>query len=125
MLLLAARREIPGFNAAIFADTGWEPLAVYRHLHRLERIAAPAGIPVVRVSAGHIRRDALDPIHRFASMPLFTLGPNGERGMMRRQCTSEYKIKPIKEEVRRRLGYPHPQRVLECAPQASPASVDL
>ncbi|GAB3861942.1 hypothetical protein ACFPIJ_47205 [Dactylosporangium cerinum] len=66
---------------------------------------------MVRVSAGNIRADALDPGHRFASMPLFTLGPNGERGMARRQCTAEYKIKPIKAEIRRRLGYQHPQRV--------------
>ncbi|MEV0611634.1 hypothetical protein AB0I61_35375 [Polymorphospora rubra] len=29
-----------------------------------------------------------------------------------RISTSEYKIKPIKAEVRRRLGYPHPVRVL-------------
>src|SRR5437773_12417297 len=31
--------------------------------------------------------------------------------MARRQCTTEYKIRPIKAEVRRRLGYPHPTRV--------------
>jgi 3'-phosphoadenosine 5'-phosphosulfate sulfotransferase (PAPS reductase)/FAD synthetase len=111
LLLLAATGRIRGFDAAIFADTGWEPLAVYRHLNRLTRIADAAGIPVVRVSRGHIRRDALDPAHRFASMPLYTLGPAGERGMTRRQCTSEYKIRPIKAEVRRRLGYPHPKRV--------------
>jgi hypothetical protein len=53
------------------ADTGWEPAAVYRHLNRLTRIADAAGIPVVRVSRGHFRRDALDPAHRFASMPLW------------------------------------------------------
>ncbi|MEU2610704.1 hypothetical protein ABZ570_03825 [Micromonospora sp. NPDC007271] len=111
LLLLAVRGEIPTFDAAIFADTGWEPAPVYAHLRRLERLAATAGIPVVRVSAGNIRHDALDPAHRFASMPLFTLGPGGERGMARRQCTSEYKIKPIKAEVRRRLGYPHPARI--------------
>jgi 3'-phosphoadenosine 5'-phosphosulfate sulfotransferase (PAPS reductase)/FAD synthetase len=111
VLLLAARGEIPTFDAAIFADTGWEPAAVYQHLRRLSRIADQAGIPVVRVSAGNIRDDALDPAHRFASMPLFTLGPAGQRGMARRQCTTEYKIKPIKAEVRRRLGYPHPTRV--------------
>jgi 3'-phosphoadenosine 5'-phosphosulfate sulfotransferase (PAPS reductase)/FAD synthetase len=110
-LLLAARGDIAPFDVAIFADTGWEPAAVYTHLDRLEEIAAEAGIPIVRVSAGNIRRDALDPAHRFASMPLFTLGPRGERGMARRQCTAEYKIKPIKAEVRRRLGYPHPARV--------------
>ncbi|MDG4834140.1 hypothetical protein O7627_33285 [Solwaraspora sp. WMMD1047] len=110
-LLLAAQGRIPRFDAAVFSDTGWEPRAVYRHLHRLTGIARAAGIPVVRVAGGDIRSDALDPEHRFASMPLFTLGPNGERGMARRQCTSEYKIKPIKAEVRRRLGYPHPIRV--------------
>ncbi|MGX4657874.1 hypothetical protein ACWCHM_29765 [Micromonospora sp. SCSIO 07396] len=111
LLLLAAQGTIPRFDAAIFADTGWEPATVYRHLDRLTGIAQTAGIDVVRVGAGDIRADALDPKHRFASMPLFTLGPNGERGMARRQCTSEYKIKPIKAEVRRRLGYPHPTRV--------------
>lgn len=111
LLLLAAQGRIVGFDGAIFADTGWEPAVVYRHLDRLAGIAERAGIEVVRVSAGDIRADALDPAHRFASMPLFTLGPNGERGMARRQCTSEYKIKPIKAEVRRRLGYPHPARV--------------
>jgi len=108
-LLLATHGVIPSFDAAIFADTGWEPAAVYTHLGRLERLAATAGIPVVRVRVGDIRADALDPAHRFASMPLFTLGPNGERGMARRQCTAEYKIKPIKAEVRRRLGFPHPR----------------
>ncbi|MFC8845804.1 MULTISPECIES: hypothetical protein [unclassified Micromonospora] len=111
LLLLAAQGTIPAFDAAIFADTSWEPAAVYRHLDRLTGIAHRAGIEVVRVSTGDIRADALDPKHRFASMPLFTLGPNGERGMARRQCTGEYKIKPIKAEVRRRLGYPHPTRM--------------
>ncbi|GIJ12715.1 hypothetical protein ACFFMR_31005 [Micromonospora andamanensis] len=111
LLLLAARGQAPNFDAAIFADTGWEPAPVYAHLRRLEQLAAEAGIPVVRVAAGDIRRDALDPTHRFAATPLFTLGPHGERGMARRQCTGEYKIKPIKAEVRRRLGYPHPARV--------------
>lgn len=66
LLLLAMRGEIPTFDAAIFADTGWEPAPVYAHLRRLQRLAAPAGIPVVQVSAGNIRRDALDPAHRFA-----------------------------------------------------------
>jgi site-specific DNA-methyltransferase (cytosine-N4-specific) len=38
---------------------------VYEHLRRLEQVAAAAGIPIVRVSAGNIRHDALDPGHRF------------------------------------------------------------
>ena len=101
-------------DAAIFADTGWEPQAVYDHLNRLEaEVLAPAGIPLhrVRSTEGGIRNDALDPDHRFASMPLFVKGPNGELGMARRQCTSEYKLKPIKQQVRQLLGYPHPTPV--------------
>ncbi|GAA2442342.1 hypothetical protein GCM10010433_49360 [Streptomyces pulveraceus] len=112
LLALSANGVLPRVDYAIFADTGWEPAAVYRHLDRLEKeIAEPAGIPVLRVSSGNIRRDALDPEHRFASMPLYILNKDGNQGMTRRQCTGEYKIKPIKRQVRDILGYPYPARI--------------
>lgn len=112
LLALSAEGVLPRVDFAIFADTGWEPAAVYRHLDRLEKeIAEPAGIPVLRVSSGNIRRDALDPEHRFASMPLYILNKVGKPGMTRRQCTGEYKIKPIKRQVRDILGYPCPTRI--------------
>lgn len=112
LLMLAAEGRLPKPDAAIFSDTGWEPAAVYEHLDRLEReVAAPAGIPIVRVTTGNIRSDALDPQARFAQMPLYVRGHGGGEGMLRRACTSEYKVKPIKAEVRRRLGYPHPTPV--------------
>jgi 3'-phosphoadenosine 5'-phosphosulfate sulfotransferase (PAPS reductase)/FAD synthetase len=107
LFLLAAEGRLPRLDAAVFADTGWEPTAVYRHLERLERVVArPAGIPVIRTGGGNIRADALDPMHRFASMPLFVRNPDGTVGMIRRQCTDEYKLKKIKREVRALLGYP-------------------
>lgn len=88
MLALSARGVLPKVDYAIFADTGWEPRSVYQHLDRLEReIAQPAGIPILRVSSGNIRDDALDPHHRFASMPLYVLNQDGRPGMTRRQCT--------------------------------------
>lgn len=105
VLMLSAEGRLPKLDLAIFADTGWEPRGVYDHLDRLEReIAGPAGIPIRRVATGNIRNDALDPDHRFASMPLHVLNPDGSHGLTRRQCTSEYKLKPIKAEVRRELG---------------------
>ncbi|MGH3859629.1 hypothetical protein [Actinokineospora sp.] len=105
LLLLAAEGRIPRFDVAIMADTGWEPAAVYAHLDRIEReVAAPAGIPILRVSVGNIRADALDPGKRFASMPLHVRNPDGGKGIGRRQCTAEYKIRPIQEAVRRLLG---------------------
>ena len=95
----------------ILADTGWEPRAVYTNLERLATHAEKAGIPVRVISAGNIRTDALDPKHRFVSMPLHTLNPDGSHGLARRQCTSEYKITPLKKAARDLLGYPHPRRV--------------
>ncbi|MFF9063704.1 hypothetical protein ACF09K_34240 [Streptomyces sp. NPDC014882] len=112
LLALSVEGFLPKVDYAIFADTGWEPRAVYAHLDRLEReIAAPAGIPVLRVSAGNIRSDALNPDHRFASMPLHILNQDGRPGMTRRQCTGEYKVRPIKQKVRELLGRPYPNRI--------------
>lgn len=112
LALLAAEGRLPSLDAAIFADTGWEPAAVYQHLDRLEReVLIPAGIPLYRVTRGNIRNDALDPAHRFASMPLFVKNQDGGDGMTRRQCSKEYKVSEIKKKVRRLLGCPHPTPV--------------
>lgn len=109
LLLLAAAGKLGRIDGAIFSDTQWESAATYAHLDRLEKeVAEPAGIPIYRVTAGNIRADALDPEHRFASMPLHILNQDGTPGMGRRQCSSEYKLKPIKRKVRELLGYPHP-----------------
>jgi hypothetical protein len=90
LLILAARGDLEPLDAAVFADTGWEPAAVYAHLDRIEtEIARPAGIPILRVGNGHIREDALDPAHRFASMPLYVRNPGGEEGLTRRNPGSE------------------------------------
>ena len=105
LLMLAAEGGIPPVDGAIFADTGREPPAIYTHLDRLEReIAQSAGIPIYRVGIGNIRDDALDPTQRFASMPMFVKNLDGSDGMARRQCTSEYKLRPVKEQTRRLLG---------------------
>ena len=50
LLLMAEAGEIePRPDAAIFADTGWEPAAVYQHLDWLE---TQTSIPIHRVSNG-------------------------------------------------------------------------
>ncbi|WP_414939755.1 hypothetical protein [Amycolatopsis sp. cmx-11-51] len=58
VLLLACEGVIPRFDVALFADTGWEPRAVYANLARLRAHAETFGIPVRTVSAGNIRDDA-------------------------------------------------------------------
>lgn len=106
MALMAAHGEIgPLPDCAIFADTGWEPQHVYDHLDWLE---SRLPYPVHRVSNGNIRH-ALTSTEkgRYASVPFFLKTTNGlvwEKGMSRRQCTSEYKLKPLHWKMRELLG---------------------
>ncbi|WP_433598860.1 hypothetical protein ACQPXH_24610 [Nocardia sp. CA-135953] len=140
LALMACSGELPGLDGAVFADTGWEPPAVYAQVDRLAVEFERAGIPLHRVSSGNLRVDTLDPDRRFVSVPYFTLAPEGtmvrdeitetddnghtvivryseprpatlreRQGMGRRQCTSEYKLKPINRAVRILLGAPAPK----------------
>jgi len=119
VLLMSCHGELPPLDAAIFADTGWEPRAVYRHLDWLIEEAAHYGIPVHVVSAGNIKQDALENQvrgyaingKRWASMPYFVLGPNGEKGMIRRQCTIEYKLRPLRQKTRELAGFEPRERI--------------
>jgi hypothetical protein len=65
LALLAARGELALPEAAIFADTGWEPLAVYQNLEWLRgQLAGTIPVHVVRKHQAdgrpaHIRADTL------------------------------------------------------------------
>lgn len=100
LLLMACEGEIEKPDCAIFADTGWEPKAVYEWLEWLEERAAEAGIPIHRVSAGNIREDSLGATSGFAQMPFHITNLDGGRGMLRRQCTRQYKVTPIQRKIR-------------------------
>jgi hypothetical protein len=108
LLLMAARGELAGGtpDAAIFADTGWEPAAVYRWRDWLEEQVRGV-IPVHRVTAGNIR-DAVYTAKstgaRYATLPLYVLGRDGKKGRQKRQCTREFKIAPQVAHIRGLLG---------------------
>lgn len=95
LALMAARGEIEAPDCAIFADTGWEPAVVYRHLDWLER---QLPFPVHRVTAGDIR-DTIG-TGKYEPIPWFTAAG----GMGRRQCTKVFKLYPIRRKVREMLG---------------------
>ena len=86
-------------DAVIFADTGWEPKEVYQNIKRWETIAKNNGIDFYNVSNGNIRNEALKG-SRFASMPFYIYNENGEPSILRRQCTREFKIDPLKKYIR-------------------------
>ena len=112
VLLMSMEGELPPLDHVIFADTGWEPQAVYRHLEWLQTLTT-----IHVVSQGNIKEDALKfqvaggnicgtkeehNGERWASMPMFTQDRETlSNGMIRRQCTSEYKIRPIERFIRR------------------------
>ncbi len=111
VLLMSCRGVLPKLDAAVFADTQWEPEEVYEHLDWLESEAGKAGIPVHRVTNGDLRQHTLEGFvrgsraegQRYASLPLYVLNSDGSQGMIRRQCTREYKILPIERFIRREL----------------------
>ena len=112
MALMAEKGDIgPRPDCAVFADTGWEPKEVYTHLDWLEK---QLSFPVHRVSRGNIKEDLETNLnttgHKFASIPFFLINKNGSNGMARRQCTSEYKLKPIRKKVRELAGLKPRQR---------------
>lgn len=108
VLLMSCRGVLPKLDHAVFADTQWEPKAVYDHLVWLTAEAAKAGIPVHRVTRSNLRADAIAHAEgngesRWASMPLFMKNADGSLGLVRRQCTKEYKIEPIEKFIRHEI----------------------
>jgi hypothetical protein len=128
VLLMSCKGLLPKLDAAVFADTGWEPPSVYEHLERLIPYAAECGIPVHTVSAQSqtgprsIRDEALNlqvigqstKLGRWGSMPLF-VNKKDHRGQINRQCTNEYKIEPKEKFIKQTLlGLPSGTRIREC-----------
>jgi len=116
MALMASHGEIgPMPEAAIFADTQDEPKSVYDWLDWLEK---QLPFPVHRVTKGRLSDAALDMrvtkdgrIFSKASIPLHVLTARGERTMItHRNCTSDYKIKPIVKLLRKLAGIKRGQK---------------
>jgi hypothetical protein len=109
LALMIAHGEIEPVDAAIFADTGWEPRHVYEWLEWLEK---QLPYPVYRVQKGNLREDILGKQAgaRVAAVPWHMLMPSGDRAMGRRQCTMEYKIQPLTRKARELIGLAPRQR---------------
>jgi len=129
-LMAAHGEVTPMPDLAVFADTGWEPARVYEHLQWLSSDhVLPFPIHVVSAGniRDGLMRGARG--ERWASIPAFTrtVTPAGTRivhydedadgekrpvgqrilerdevaiGMITRQCTTEYKLEPIRRHVR-------------------------
>lgn len=130
LLLLACAGELERPDVAIFADTGWQSRATYAYLEYLRGRAAAAGIPVLVTSGGNLREDLLceargagsGKVGRIGQPPFFVhnatpgvrmavrdtlwgietteaTGPD-KVGRLRRKCTKEYKLDPVRRAGR-------------------------
>lgn len=119
LLLMALKGEINGVipDYIIFSDTGWEPQSIYKWIEKVnEYIKEKYNKEIIFTNGGNIREDLLTAAStgsRVASLPFFTLDKNGNKGMVMRQCTSEYKIQPVTRKIKELLGYKSRQKVKE------------
>lgn len=107
MALMAAHGEFDMPTCAIFADTQAEPNNVYTHLDWLEK---QLPYPVYPVTAGSLKYEILAATQgkqRMDARPPFFVSTGG---MLRRQCTQDYKLTPIQKKVRELLGMAPRQR---------------
>lgn len=99
LLMLSLTGDEPRFDGVIFADTGWEPRAVYEHLERMERRCEDAGVPFYRVSDGNIR-DLSERDPSALGAPFHFKGADESKGMSSRLCTRRLKVRPIRRKIR-------------------------
>lgn len=115
LALMAAAGEIgPMPKCAIFADTQAEPKGVYDWLDYLEK---QLPFPVYRVTAGNLMEASLrvrtsEAGNKYTkhAVPAFIVDASGQKGLLMRQCTLDFKITVIIREIarlRKAAGKPH------------------
>ena len=102
-------------DAAIFADTGWEPPYVYEHL---DWLTAQLPYPVYRTGLSPTLLERLTTLtshsgHKgYLDIPVYLKGHTlSDNGIGASHCTTQYKIKPIQRKLRELLGVPKGHKV--------------
>jgi hypothetical protein len=98
------------FDYAIFSDTGGEKTATLKYLYD---VLIPwkeknNGTEIIICREKNLKNDLLkdrnSTSERFASIPSYIKNLDGSTGMLRRQCTNEYKIEVVEKEIRKLYG---------------------
>jgi hypothetical protein len=105
--------DLEPLDVVITADTGWERRVTYEARDFYAAWLQERGIRVEIVSGGNVRKlGAEEHIH----IPFFT----SDGGPLQRQCTSEFKIKPVKRRLRELAGYHATKK-----PDPAPGEIEL
>ena len=108
--------ELPRADYAIFADPGAESSATYKYLKWLLGWQKENnGIPIIVARGGSsIYSDLIKGRNSFgtafSSIPAYTKNADGSVGMLRRQCTNDYKIDRVNKAIREVYGLRKYQR---------------
>jgi len=118
LALMIERGEVEAVSCAIFSDVGAEPAAVYEWLDWLKgQLSYP--VHIVKEADGltaQIEKSVGPGGSRFAGAPFYAhtkafrkykgkmIQISESEGMLRRQCTKEFKIVPIERKIREILG---------------------
>jgi 3'-phosphoadenosine 5'-phosphosulfate sulfotransferase (PAPS reductase)/FAD synthetase len=115
MFLMSVNGFLKKVDHVIFADTGFEPDYVYKQVERCEKIAKDNDIEFHTVRADF--KDSHENIYthtieatkgntsRYSGFPMYM-----KKGFIRRQCTNDFKIQPIRKKIRELLGLKKGQR---------------
>jgi hypothetical protein len=106
LALMIEKGQVPMVDAAIFADVKGEPKAVYEWLDYLKTQVTK--YPIYTVTWRNLKQDILDAAkgeYKAFTAPFFSKNTiTGKKRMLRRQCTGDYKIKPVIKKIRELIG---------------------
>lgn len=106
---------LPRFDYSIFVNLGAEKPGTIKAIQEAKKWAVENnGIPIIEITNMNLATDTIDSItgkkDRFVSIPFFSSGTDGSIGMIRRQCTSEYKIRQVNQCIKHLQGKSGNQR---------------
>lgn len=122
MLLMSLHGDLPRADCAIFADTGFEPRAVYEHLNwlsahvwhefdfeiheEMKRETKASRDPRTGKKAYRVMPLATDAVNpeTYSRIPFFVKNDDGSKGILSRQCTRDWKVDVVKQKIRRLSG---------------------
>lgn len=103
LALMCLNEDYPRPDHIIFSDTGWETKGTYDYLAEFKGKFKDK-IPFHIVKNGDIYKDNMHPEKEYIDIPLHTYNSKGKRTILRRQCTMQYKIRPINLKIRELAG---------------------
>lgn len=97
---MAALGAIERPSLIVHADTTWEKKETYSFAAKWGPWLSDHGLNVVTATPTGDEQEVLSENSR-VPIPAFTLSSIGDRGQLRRQCTTNWKIRTVRREVRR------------------------